>query len=132
MQGKADSFRLGAATLLAGALIGLVGGLFLHVETVLRRVDLRISLTVLGTGAIAVAVIRVLIEHDVNILVGQLPDARFAHLFLYLLLGCVIAVFASLNVRTINLVAALFQRARLPSAVRGALIGAAIGLLAWR
>ena len=31
MQGKADSFRLGAATLLAGALIGLVGGLFLHV-----------------------------------------------------------------------------------------------------
>jgi CIC family chloride channel protein len=101
------------------------------VETVLRRVDLRISLTVLGTGAIAVAVVRVLIGRDVNFLVGQLPDARFAHLLLYLLLGGAIAVFASLHVRTINLVAGLFQRARLPGAVRGALIGAAIGLLAW-
>jgi len=43
----------------------------------------------------------------------------------------VIAVFANLHARTINLTAELFQRARLPSAVRGALVGAAIGLLAW-
>jgi len=101
------------------------------VEAVLKRVDLRTSLVALGTGAIAVAVVRVLLGRDVNFLVGQLPDARFEHLFLYLLLGCVIAVFANLHVRTINLTAELSQRARLPSAVRGALIGAAIGLLAW-
>ncbi len=101
------------------------------VEAVLKRVDLRISLVTLGAGAIAVAVARVLLGHEVNFVVGQLPAIRFEHLFLHLLLGCVIAVFASLHVRIIMMVMRFFLLVRLPSVVRGALIGGAIGLLAW-
>ena len=101
------------------------------VEAVLKRVDRRTSLTALGTGAVAVAVVRVFLGRDVNFLVGQLPAARFEHLFLYLPLGCAIGLIGNLHVRTIVTVVGLFQHSRLPSVARGALVGAAIGLLAW-
>jgi len=101
------------------------------VETVLRRVDLRISMTTLGLGAIAVAVARVLVGRDVNFLVGTMPSVRFGHLILFLGLGCVIAVFASLQVHIIMLLARLFLRVQLSGVVRGAAIGGAVGLLAW-
>lgn len=101
------------------------------VEAVLRRVDLKISMTTLGVGAIAVAVTRALVGHDVNFVVGQLPSVRFEHLILYLGLGCAFAVFASLHVHVILMLTRLFLLVRLPEVVRGALIGGAIGLLAW-
>jgi CIC family chloride channel protein len=101
------------------------------VETVIRRVDLRISLTVLGIGAIAVGVSRLFTGQVVNFSVGQLTAYQSWHLWLYFLLGCLIAVIANLQARTIMLIVGLCQLPRLPSAVRGGLIGAAVGLLAW-
>lgn len=98
---------------------------------VLRRADLRISVTTLGIGAIAVAVAQILAGRDVIFLVGHLPKTQFEHLFLYFLLGCVIAVIGILHARIIRIVARCFQIARLPSVARGALIGAIIGSLAW-
>lgn len=50
---------------------------------------------------------------------------------LYLLLGCLIGVLGNLHARTIMLVVGLCQLPPLPSAVRGGLIGAVVGLLAW-
>jgi len=88
-------------------------------------------MTTLGVGAIAVAVTRVLVGRDVNFVVEQLPSARFEHLILYLVLGCVIAVFASLHVHVIMLLTRFFLRVRLPGVVRGATIGGFVGLLAW-
>jgi CIC family chloride channel protein len=85
----------------------------------------------LGTGAVAVAVVRVFLGRDVNFLVGQLPAAHFEDLFLYLPLGCAIGLIGNLHVHTIVTVVGLFQHPRLPSVARGALVGAAIGLLAW-
>jgi CIC family chloride channel protein len=67
----------------------------------------------------------------VNFSVGQLAAYQFWHLWLYLLLGCLIAVVANLHARTIRLIVGLCQLPRLPSAVRGGLIGGAVGLLAW-
>ncbi len=101
------------------------------VEAVLRRVDLRISMTTLGVGAIGVAVTRVLVGRDVNFVVGQMQSVRFEHLILYLGLGCVIAVFASIHVHVIMMLTTLFLRMRLPGVVRGATIGGGVGLLAW-
>jgi len=101
------------------------------VESVLKRVDRGIAMTTLGVGAIAVAVTRVLVGRDLNFMVGPMPSVSFEHLILYLVLGCLIAVFASLHVHVIMLLTRLFLRVRLPGVVRGATIGGAIGLLAW-
>lgn len=101
------------------------------VESVLSRVDRRITMTTLGVGVVAVAVARLVVGRDVNFIVGQLPDVHFEHLFLYLGLGCLIAVLANLHVHVIMLLTRLFVRLSLPAAVRGAIIGGAIGLLAW-
>jgi CIC family chloride channel protein len=101
------------------------------VETVLKRVDLRISLTVLGAGATAVGVSRLLTGRMVNFTVGALPAYQFEHLLLYLLLGVLIGGLAHLHLRTIKAIAALAQRVPLPRVARAAVIGAAVGLLAW-
>ena len=101
------------------------------VETVLKRVDLRLSLTVLGAGAAAVGVSRLLTGHMVNFRVESLPAYQVGHLLLYLLLGVLIGGLAHLHLRTIEAIAALAQRVPLPRVARAALIGAAVGLLAW-
>ena len=101
------------------------------IEAVLKRVDLRISLTALGAGATAVAVARVLTGREINFTVGALPPHQFEHLLLYLLLGVLIGGLAHLHMLTIKLTANISQRAPLPRVARAALIGAAIGLLAW-
>ncbi len=101
------------------------------VETVLRRADLRISMTTLGVGAVAVAVTRALVGRNVNFVVEQMPVVPFEHLILCLGLGCVIAVLANIQVRVIMMLTKLFLLVRVPDVVRGALIGGGIGLLAW-
>ena len=101
------------------------------VESVLKRVDLRISLTALGAGAAAVGVSRLLTGRTVNFTVEALPAYQFEHLLLYLLLGVLIGGLAHLHLRTIKSFAALAQRVPLPRVARAALIGAAVGLLAW-
>jgi CIC family chloride channel protein len=101
------------------------------VEAVLKHVDLRIQLTALGAGAVAVGVARALLGRDVNFFVGTLPRVRFEHLIHFLLLGCLIAVVGNLQVRTIMSVVGLFERSRLSSMARSALIGFGVGVLAW-
>jgi CIC family chloride channel protein len=101
------------------------------VETVLKRVDLRISLIALGSGATAVGVSRLLTGRHVNFTVEALPAYKFEHLLLYLLLGVLIGGLAHLHLRTIKSFAAMARRLPLPRVARAALIGAAIGLLAW-
>lgn len=101
------------------------------VETVLKRVDLRISLTVLGAGATAVGVSRLLTGREVNFTVEALPAYQFEHLLLYLLLGVLIGGLAHLHLHAIKSIAAMAQRVPLPRVARAALIGAAVGLLAW-
>jgi CIC family chloride channel protein len=102
------------------------------VETVVKRVDLRLSLTALGAGALAVGVSRLVTGRAVNFSVDALPAYHFGQLALYLLLGVLVGVLAYAQSRTIKAVAALVQRPLMPAAVRAGLIGGAAGLLAWQ
>jgi CIC family chloride channel protein len=102
------------------------------VETVVKRVDLRLSLTALGAGAVAVGVSRLVTGRSVNFTVDALPVYHFGQLALYLLLGVLVGVLAYAQSRTIKAVAAVVQRPRLPPVVRAGLIGAAAGVLAWQ
>jgi CIC family chloride channel protein len=102
------------------------------VETVVKRVDLRLSLTALGAGALAVGVSRLMTGRSVNFSVDALPVYHFRQLVLYLLLGVLVGLLAYAQSRTIAAVVALVQRPRLPAVVRAGLIGAAAGLLAWQ
>ncbi len=101
------------------------------VEAVLKRVDLRISMTALGAGGIAVAVMRALTGRNVNFVVAQVSTIHFDNLFLYLGLGGLIAVFASLHAHVIVQVGKLAHAIQLPGALRAGVIGGLIGLLAW-
>jgi CIC family chloride channel protein len=101
------------------------------VETVLKRVNLRISLTALGAGATAVAVSRALTGREVNFTVEALPSHQFEHLLLYLLLGVLIGGLAHLHMLTVKVMAETARRVPLPRVARAALIGAGVGLLAW-
>ena len=102
------------------------------VETVVKRVDLRLSLTALGAGAVAVGVSRLVTGRSVNFAVDALPVYHFGQLVLYLLLGVLVGVLAYAQSRTIKAIAAVVQRPRLPPVVRAGLIGAAAGVLAWQ
>ncbi|HBG96970.1 MAG TPA: ClC family H(+)/Cl(-) exchange transporter, partial [Chromatiaceae bacterium] len=102
------------------------------VETVVKRVDLRLSLTALGAGAVAVGVSRLVTGRSVNFAVDALPVYHFGQLVLYLLLGVLVGVLAYAQSRTIHAVAAVVQRPWLPHVARAGLIGAAAGLLAWQ
>ena len=102
------------------------------VETVVKRVELRLSLTALGAGALAVGVSRLVTDRSVNFTVDALPVYHFGQLVLYLLLGVLVGILAYAQSRAIKAVAAVVQRPRLPAVIRAGLIGAAAGLLAWR
>ena len=101
------------------------------VETMIRRANLRITLLTLGVGAIAVAVARLLVGPYPNFRVEGLGYAGFFELVLYFALGTCVALVAALQAPTITATVRLLALPRIPYTARGALVGAAIGLLAW-
>ena len=101
------------------------------VEVVLKRVDLRVSLTTLAVGAIAVAVMRFVLGRDVNFVVGDISPVSAEYLVVFVVMGCVISVFAYLHVHLIMMLARFIHRVRIPAVIRGAVVGATVGLLAW-
>jgi CIC family chloride channel protein len=101
------------------------------VETMIRRANLRITLLTLGVGATAVAVARLLVGPYPNFRVEGLGYAGFFELVLYLALGACVALVAALQVPTIAATVRLLALPRIPYTARGALVGAAIGLLTW-
>lgn len=102
------------------------------VETVLKRVNLRISLIALGIGAVAVAVIRLLLGRDVNFVVDLIPEIGLQYLFFIILLGCIIAVLASFHVHLTVFMKKTFRMLRFPPIVKAAIIGAIIGFISWK
>jgi CIC family chloride channel protein len=134
--GKEDSDLLVAATGGAGVATMFnspLGCAAYVVETVVKRVDLKTSLTALGAGAMAVGVSRLLTGRDVNFVVEAvaLPGTHVAYLLPYLLVGLLIGVLAHLHSRAVKAMLGLVQRIALPRMACAGLIGAAVGLLAW-
>jgi CIC family chloride channel protein len=122
----------GAGAGLATAFNAPIAGAVFVLEELVRRFDTRTTIATLGASAGAIAVARVLLGEAPDFRVESLPYPGFGTVPVYLVLG-VIAGFLGVayNRMLLGTLAALGRLPRWPVELRAALIGAAVGLLAW-
>ena len=122
----------GAGAGLATAFGAPIAGAVFVLEELVRRFDTRITITTLGASAGAIAVARVLLGTAPDFHVAPLPQPDFGTLPIYLALGVVAGFLGIAYNRTLlSTLAAADRLRRWPVELRAALIGAAVGLLAW-
>jgi chloride channel protein, CIC family len=122
----------GAGAGLATAFSAPIAGAVFVLEELVRRFDTRITITTLGASAGAIAVARVLLGDAPDFRVAPLPDPGFGTLPIYLALGVVAGCLGvAYNYTLLRTLAAVDRLRRCPVELRAALIGAAVGLLAW-
>jgi CIC family chloride channel protein len=122
----------GAGAGLATAFNAPIAGAVFVLEELLRRFDVRTSIATFGASAGAIAVARVLLGETPDFQIGRLPYPGFDTMPVHLVLGIFAGLLGIAYNRTIlaTLVAA-DRLQRWPAELRAALIGAAVGLLAW-
>jgi chloride channel protein, CIC family len=122
----------GAGAGLATAFNAPIAGAVFVLEELLRRFDIRVTITTLGASAGAIAVARVLLGDVPDFRVEPQPYPGFGTVPIYLALG-VVAGFLGVayNHTLLGTLAAAERLGRWPVELRAALIGAAVGLLAW-
>ncbi len=122
----------GAGAGLATAFNAPIAGAIFVLEELVQRFDTRIAIIALGVSSTAIAVARIFL--------GDAPDFHVEHLSyfhpgtrpLYFLLGAIAGLFAILyNRALLGAIAAANRLERWPVPLRAALIGAAVGMLAW-
>ena len=127
------------ACLAAGAGAGLAtafnapiaGGIFV-LEELVRRFDTRIALATLGASAGAIAVARLFLGDTPDFHVEELPYPSFGTVPIYLLFGFLAGfVGVAYNRTLLGTLASLDKLCWCPVELRAALIGAAVGTLAW-
>jgi CIC family chloride channel protein len=122
----------GAGAGLATAFNAPLGGAVFVLEELTRRFDTRITIATLGASAGAIAVARLLLGDAPDFHVEPLPYADFGTLPIYLALGIIAGCLGVAYNRTILGMLAIGDRLRAwPVAARAAVVGAAVGLLAW-
>jgi CIC family chloride channel protein len=123
----------GAGAGLATAFNAPLAGAVFVLEELVRRFDTRITLTTLCASGSAIAVARLLLGHQPDFQLEQLPHPGLATVPIFFILGAVIGLIGVAYNRTIlGALAAAEQLGRWWSGdVRAALVGAAVGLLAW-
>jgi len=122
----------GAGAGLATAFNAPIAGAAFVLEELVRRFDTRITLATLGASAGAIAVARVLLGDTPDFRVAPLPYPDFGTLPLYLTLGVVAGLLGVAYNHTILGTLTVAERLRqCPVELRAALVGAAVGLLAW-
>lgn len=122
----------GAGAGLATAFNAPIAGAVFVLEELVRRFDTRITIATLGSSAGAIAVARVFLGAAPDFHVEPLPYPGLGTVPIYLALG-VVAGFLGIayNYTLLGTLAAAEQLGRWPVELRAALIGAAVGLLAW-
>ena len=122
----------GAGAGLATAFSAPIAGAVFVLEELVRRFDTRITITTLGASAGAIAVARVLLGDAPDFQVAPLPSPGFGTVPIYLVQG-VVAGFLGVayNYTLLGTLAAAERLRGWPVELRAALIGAAVGLLAW-
>jgi CIC family chloride channel protein len=122
----------GAGAGLATAFNAPIAGAVFVLEELVRRFDTRVTIATLGSSAGAIAVARVLLGEAPDFRVEPLPYPGFGTVPIYLALGVTAGLLGvGYNRTLLGTLAALDRLHRWPVELRAALIGAAVGLLAW-
>ena len=123
----------GAGAGLATAFNAPLAGAIFVLEELVRRFDTRITLTTLCASGSAIAVARLLLGHQPDFQLEPLPHPGPGTVPIFFVLGAVIGLIGIAYNRTLlGALAAAEQLGRWWSGdVRAALVGAAVGLLAW-
>jgi CIC family chloride channel protein len=122
----------GAGAGLATAFNAPIAGAVFVLEELVRRFDTRITIATLGASAGAIAVARVFLGDAPDFRVAPQAPLSFGALPIYLALGGVAGCLGvAYNHTILGALAAVDRLRRWPIELRAALIGAAVGLLAW-
>jgi chloride channel protein, CIC family len=123
----------GAGAGLATAFSAPVAGAVFVLEELVRRFDTRITITTLCASGSAIAVARLLLGNQTDFHVEPLPYPGFGTVPIFLVLGAVTGLMGVVYNRALLGALAAAERLGLwcSGDVRAALVGAAVGLLAW-
>jgi chloride channel protein, CIC family len=122
----------GAGAGLATAFNAPIAGAIFVLEELVRQFETRIAIAALGASATAMAVARLFLGNGPDFHVEHLPYADSNALALFLVLGVVAGLLAVAYNRTLlGAIAAADRLGRLPVEARAALVGAAVGIVAW-
>ena len=131
----ADGIALAAAGAGAGLATAfnapLAGAVFV-LEELVRRFDTRIAIAALAASGAAIAVARVLLGEAPDFLLAPIAAPHLGAGFLFFLLGLVAGLVGVAYNRTLVGALAVADRlSRWPVELRAALVGAAVGVIAW-
>ena len=122
----------GAGAGLATAFNAPIAGAIFVLEELVQRFDTRIAIIALGVSSTAIAVARIFLGDAPDFQVEQLTYFHAGTRPLYFVLGAIAGLFAILyNRALLGTIAAANRLDRWPVPLRAALIGAAVGMLAW-
>src|SRR5262245_30835637 len=122
----------GAGAGLATAFNAPIAGAIFVLEELVRRFETRMTIATLGASAGAIAVARVLVGDAPDFQVAPLPYHGFGTVPLHLALGVLAGGLGIIYNRVLLGTLAAMERLRhWPLEGRAALVGAAVGLLAW-
>lgn len=122
----------GAGAGLATAFNAPIAGAIFVLEELVRGFETRIAIAALGASATAIAVARLLLGDASDFTVGPMTCPRWEFQPLFFVLGIFAGVVAvAYNLTLLGAIAAADRLARLHVELRAALIGGAVGVLAW-
>jgi chloride channel protein, CIC family len=119
----------GAGAGLATAFNAPIAGAVFVLEELVRRFELRIAIAALGASASAISVSRAILGDAPDFHLGTLVAPTLAIRPLFFVLGAFAGLMAVVFNRTLLQTMATMDR--LPAEARAALVGAAVGALAW-
>jgi CIC family chloride channel protein len=122
----------GAGAGLATAFNAPIAGAVFVLEELVRRFETHMAIAALGASAAAIAVARALLGHAPDFSVEPLAFVGVHALPLFVVLGAVSGLMATLyNATLLGALAAVERFSRWPVELRAAAIGAVVGILAW-
>lgn len=122
----------GAGAGLATAFNAPIAGAVFVLEELVRRFETRITITTLGASAGAIAVAHVFLGQGTDFRVEPLPHPGFGVVPIHIGLGIVAGLLGvAYNRALLGALAATRRLHNVPVELRAALVGAAVGLLAW-